>query len=754
MPIYADVILPVPLNCLFTYGVPDETANQIRPGTRVMVPFGKTRTMCGVVTRLHSDKPQGCTVKPIETVLDQGAPIIPENQLKLMQWMWEYHICAPGDVLKAALPGGLRPDSSAHGSIYKPRTESFVRLGPAVTGKDLRFTSLLFDSRSKGQKQAFDRYLSLAGADSGIACPRAVSRKHLTQECGSASALKSLLDKGMLEVYDVEIGRLPSFGGQTIPPAVLSDAQNAALAQIRESFMTKNVCLLHGVTSCGKTELYIHLIMEQIEAGRQVLFMLPEIALTTQIMHRLARVFGDRICCYHSGCPDNIRAEIWKRQCSPNPYPVVLGARSSVMLPFQRLGLVIVDEEHEPSYKQEDPAPRYHGRNTAIMLASLCGAKVLLGSATPSIESYCNAQNGKYGFVELKERYRQLPMPRIETVDVADLRKRRYMNGLFSPQLVQAIGNSLEHGAQIILFLNRRGFSNTVECPDCGWVQKCDCCDVSLTFHKNLGNANCHYCGRSYQVPQICPQCGKDRLRGRGYGTQRIEEDVRTTFPTARVARLDTDSARQGYEKILSDFQEGRTDILIGTQMISKGLDFENVQTVGILQADSLMSYPDFRAAERAWQLIAQVAGRAGRHSSEGLVILQTRQPESQLLEQVTAGDYRSFYACQMQERHLFQYPPYSRLVSISVRGKDEGKVCSAAMQLCRELSARLDSSRVLGPDAPAVAKVQFQHIRRILVKAPLDIGIMELRTAITDSTSACNDSLREVMVSFDVDPQ
>lgn len=754
MPLYADVILPVPLNCLFTYSIPEEIAHSIQPGTRVMVPFGKTRRTCGIVFSLRTDKPADCTVKPIEKVLDDSGPLVTPAQLKLMQWMWEYHICAPGDVLKAALPGRLRPDSAASGPAYKPRTECFVRLGPAASGKDLKYTSLLFDSRSKVQRQAFDRYLSLACIGDGSSCPKAVRKKQLADACGSASALKSLIDKGMLEAYDVEIGRLPSFSGQTVAPAVLSDAQNTALEQIRESFRTKNVCLLHGVTSCGKTELYIHLITEQIEAGRQVLFMLPEIALSTQIMHRLARVFGDRICCYHSGCPDNIRAEIWKRQCGSDPYPVVLGARSSVMLPFHSLGLVIVDEEHEPSYKQEDPAPRYHGRNTAIMLASLCGAKVLLGSATPSIESYCNAQSGKYGLVELGERYLQLPMPRVETVDVADLRKRRYMNGLFSPGLVDAIRTSLERGGQSILFLNRRGFSNMVECPDCGWVQKCDCCDVSLTFHKNMGSANCHYCGRSYQVPQTCPQCGRDRLRTRGYGTQRIEEDVRTLFPTASVARLDTDSARQGYEKILTDFQEGRTDILIGTQMISKGLDFDNVQTVGILQADSLMSYPDFRAGERAYQLMAQVAGRAGRHSSDGLVILQTRQPESQLLEQVTAGDYRSFYACQMHERHLFQYPPYSRLVSIQIKGKDEGKVCTAALELCRELSARLDSSRILGPDAPAVAKVQFQHIRRILVKAPLAIGIMELRTAITGSVSACKDSLREVTVSFDVDPQ
>lgn len=751
---YADIILPVPLDCLFTYIIPDSQSSEVLPGTRVLVPFGKTRKIGGVVLRVHNVKPETGNLKAIEQILDTEGPSVTELQLKLMQWMWEYHICSPGDVLKAALPGGLRPDSSTSVPVYRPRTESFVRLGPAVNGKDLKYTSLLFDSRCRRQKEVFDRYLSLSGLHRNPASPKAVTKKHLIEASSGTAALKSLIEKRMLEIYEIEIGRLPSSDGIKAEPAVLSDAQQLAIDGIRKSFTEKNVCLLHGVTSCGKTEIYIHLIKEQMAKGRQVLYLLPEIALTTQIMHRLARLFGDEMCCYHSGCADSIRAEIWKRQCGDNPYRLVLATRSGVMLPFRNLGLIIVDEEHEPSYKQEDPAPRYHGRNTAIMLASLCGAKVLLGSATPSLESYCNATGGKYGLVELSERFGNVALPAIETVDTADLMKRRYMQGLFSPRLIECMDHALKNGQQSILFLNRRGFSNVVECPDCGWIQKCDCCDVSLTFHKTAGTANCHYCGRSYRIPDRCPGCGGTHLHGRGYGTQRVEEDLRRLFPEARVARLDLDSARHGYESILTDFQEGRTDILIGTQMLSKGLDFDNVQVVGILQADSLMSYPDFRSGERAYQLMAQVAGRAGRRLEQGHVILQTRQPDSELLNYVTTGNYASFYASQMHERSLFSYPPYSRLVYVSLKGKDENVVSTAAISLCRSLSEIMGNERILGPDAPQVSRIHNLHIRRILIKAPLSIGIRELRKKMTDCMNGCRLLLKGVSVSFDVDPQ
>ena len=745
----ADVITPVPLDTLFTYRVPECLQPAVCAGCRVMVPMGRTRRVCGVVVRLSDGPEQGdARIRDILEVLDQKGPMVLERQLEFFRWMWEYHICTPADVLKAALPAGLRPDSSMVEKPYRPKVEVFVRLGEAARGKDLKYTSLLFDGRQKARLRTFDLFLKLAGQDM-----EPVTRRRLMGAGASAPGLKGLLESGMLELYEVEVGRLPRFEGQTVSPFELSAAQQEALNGIRESFGSRNVCLLHGVTSCGKTEIYIHLIRECLSSGRQVLYLLPEIALTTQIMHRLARVFGDDMCVYHSGCADSIRAEVWRRQAGQHPYGLVLGARSAVMLPFRDLGLVIVDEEHESSYKQDDPSPRYNGRNSAIMLASLYGARVLLGSATPSIESYCHATGGKYGLVELKERYRRLPMPEVSVVDVADYSKRHYMQGLFSPPLIDALKTAVEQGSQAILFLNRRGYGSVVECPDCGWTQKCDCCDVSLTFNRDSGTGRCHYCGRSYAVPQRCPECGGDRLRSRGYGTQRIEEDVQRLLPGARVARLDLDSAKGGYETILNDFQEGRTDILIGTQMVSKGLDFENVGVVGIMQADSLMSYPDFRSAERAFQLMSQVAGRAGRHRGPGRVFLQTRQAEAPLLAQVCSGDFYAFYADQMQERRMFMYPPYSRLTVVSLKGTDGQAVVAAASRLCVCLAARFGQERILGPDAPVVARVQNRYIRRIIVKAGLDMTSAASRSLILDAAGECRPVLHGISVSYDVDP-
>lgn len=744
----ADVITPVPLDTLFTYSVPDALLPAVHAGCRVMVPLGQSRRVCGVVAACRDMQKDDGRIRDILEVLD-CEPMVSERQLEFFRWMWEYHICTPADVLKAALPAGLRPDSSKTEKPYRPRLETFVRLGRSARDRDLKYTSILFNGRQKAQLRTFDLFLELSGEDMS----QPVTRRHLMSAGGSAPGLKSLLESGLLELDQVEVGRLPKFDGETVKPFVLSDAQQTALEGIRESFRSRNVCLLHGVTSCGKTEIYIHLIEECLKNGRQVLYLLPEIALTTQIMHRLARVFGDSMCVYHSGCPDSIRAEVWRRQAGHEPYGLVLGARSAVMLPFRNLGLVIVDEEHESGYKQEDPSPRYNGRNSAIMLASLYNAKVLLGSATPSIESYCHATGGKYGLVELKERYRSLAMPDVKVVDVADLRKRRYMRGMFSPQLIDALQSALGQGSQAILFLNRRGYGSVVECPDCGWTQKCSCCDVSLTFNKDTGTGRCHYCGRSYAVPLCCPECGTGRLRSRGYGTQRIEEEVRQLFPGARVSRLDLDSARNGCETILNDFQEGRSDILIGTQMVSKGLDFENVSVVGIMQADSLMSYPDFRSAERAYQLMSQVAGRAGRHRGQGTVILQTRQVETPLLSQVQRGDFHSFYADQMQERCMFMYPPYSRLTAVSLKGMNEQEVTAAAAALCSGLSGRFGQERILGPDAPAVARVQYRFIRRILVKAGLDMTSARSRQLILEAVEECRPLMRDISVSFDVDP-
>lgn len=748
MTLFADIILPVPLNGLFTYRVPDALEHIAVSGARVYVPFGKSRRVTGIIVRTHNNNPSSHTVKDILSVLDDTRPSILPHQLRLMQWMWEYYICSPGDVMKAALPAGLRPDSSAKEQSFKPKITLFVRPG--------RNTNPEFGKTAVKQKELYERFLVLSGINENGAQTKPVTKRALMEGCRNTSAFNTIVDNGLIEVYEVETGRLPDFKGTLCEPAPLSPAQQNALSGIQEAFRSKNVCLLHGVTSSGKTEIYIHLIREQIKKGKQVLYLLPEIALTTQIEHRLQRVFGNDMCVYHSRCHDNVRVEVWNRLTGNNPYKLILGARSAVLLPLQNLGLVIVDEEHEPSFKQEDPSPRYHGRNTAIMLASIFGAKTLLGSATPALESYANAVSGKYGLVTLTERYRGIRMPEIKIVDTADLRRRKYMQGLFSPQLIDSIGNALENRRQVILFHNRRGYAGTVECPDCGWVQKCNCCDVSLTFHKSLNSANCHYCGRSYRVPAICPECGGKNLRSHGFGTEKIEEDVAALFPHARIARLDLDSAKSGYETILEDFQEGRTDILIGTQMVSKGLDFDRVSVVGVLQADSMMSYPDFRSTERGYQLMAQVAGRAGRKDLPGTVIIQTRQPDAPVMDLVRRNDYESFYQNQMEERRAFAYPPYSRIITAVIKGQNQDAVERTALSLRTELAGLIGQDRVLGPDAPPVPKIQYRHIRRIIIKLPLDLTVERSRTLLWEAVnrSLAQDTTAGVIVSFDVDPQ
>ena len=752
---YADIILPVPLNQLFTYMVPDTLLSTAVPGARAYVPFGKGRRLTGIIVRTHNVKPTAHTVKEILGILDEQGPAVLPSQLTLMEWMASYCMCPPGEVMKAALPSGLRPDSSANDKLYKPRVEIFVKPGtnlPVQTPLDL---SDLLGKTAVKQKEVLGRYLELSGYNDNPYTPAPVSKKALTDGGKSSAAIRALLDNGLIEFYELEIGRLPQFSGHIQEPPQLSPAQQGAIDAIRQSFRSKNVCLLHGVTSSGKTEIYIHLIKECISKGRQVLYLLPEIALTTQIMHRLQKVFGDDMCVYHSRCSDSIRVEIWNRLTGPNPYKLILGARSAVMLPMQNLGLVIVDEEHEPSFKQEDPSPRYQGRNTAIMLASICGAKTLLGSATPALESYSNAVSGKYGLVTLTERFRGMKLPEIEIVDTADLRRRKYMKGIFSPQLTDSIREALQSGRQAILFHNRRGYAGTVECPDCGWVQKCDCCDVSLTFHKSSDIASCHYCGHKYRVPLTCPSCGGRALRGRGFGTERIEEEVSATFPAARVARLDLDSAKEGYDSIINDFQEGRTDILIGTQMVSKGLDFDNVSVVGILQADSIMSYPDFRATERAFQLMAQVAGRAGRKDVPGKVIIQTRQPDAPVMNLVRRNDYESFFQNQMEERNAFLYPPYSRIISISLKGVKPDEVDRAALILRGQLASVLGEDKVLGPDAPPVAKVMYRYIRRIIIKLPLEITVDKSRALLSKALdNTLSQNVSGITVSFDPDPQ
>ena len=755
---YADVILPVPLHATFTYAVP-ETLSVVE-GMRVLVPFGRGKKYVGVVDRVHDQQPQDYAVKAIETVMDEQ-PIVTTSQLAQWHWISDYYLSPIGDVYKAALPGGLKAEDG-----YKPKTETYIRLTEQYQNVTALHVALNVLSRAKNQLNAFTEYLALSGWDQmedetaeakpqpTEKQPEEVTREELMNVTGCSSAtLKQLEQRQMLETYEVEVGRL-NHGGPYRPELMkpLSVAQEEAYNQILLSMMKKQVTLLHGVTSSGKTEIYIHLIQRALERKEQVLFLMPEIALTVQMMQRLQRIFGNRLGIYHSRYSDAERVEIWQKQLSDNPYDVILGARSAVFLPFKRLGLVIVDEEHETSYKQQDPAPRYHARSAAIML----GAKVLLGTATPSLESYHNAMTGKYGLVELKERYQGIELPEIQIVDTADLQHRKMMHGPFSPLLLTRMRETLARGEQVILFQNRRGFAPVVECRQCGWVPTCQHCDVSLTYHRQLNQLTCHYCGYTYRVPTECPCCGSTELRSRGYGTEKIEEQIHEIFPDARIARMDLDTTRtrNAYERIISDFSAGRTNILIGTQMISKGLDFDKVSVVGIINADSMLNYPDFRAYEHAFMMMAQVSGRAGRKGKRGLVILQTKQKEVSVIDQVVRNDYTSLYKELIAERQAFRYPPYYRLIYVFLRHRQEGTVDTAAIEMGSRLRQWF-SGRVLGPDKPSVAKVKSQNIRKLVLKLELGIDMQKVREylLLAQSQMLADKRYSSLQVYYDVDP-
>lgn len=574
---------------------------------------------------------------------------------------------------------------------------------------------------------------------------------------GLRAVFNGLVEKKVFEVYHQEIGRLDKGISDTGDINPLNIAQQQAYGNILQCFREKNVCLLHGVTSSGKTEIYIHLIQEVLKTGKQVLYLLPEIALTTQITERLKRVFGHRLGIYHSKFPDAERVEIWQKQLGEKSYDVILGVRSSIFLPFRNLGLVIIDEEHENTYKQQDPAPRYHARSSAIMLASMFKAKVLLGTATPGVETYFNATSGKYGLVELKERYKDIRLPHIELVDIKELAHQKRMQGPFSPALVKQIKEALECKEQVILFQNRRGFAPMIECHTCGWVPKCKNCDVSLTYHKGLNQLTCHYCGYTYQVPRSCPACGGVELMHRGFGTERIEDDIKLIFPEAKVARMDLDTTRTrtAYEKIIADFEQGKTDILIGTQMVSKGLDFDHVSVVGILNADTMLNFPDFRSYERAFQLMAQVAGRAGRKNKQGLVILQTKSPDLPVIHQVMHNDYEQLYYDQLAERQMFKYPPYYRLIYVYLKHRKEDILDLAADTMAAQLRSGL-GDRVLGPDKPPVARIQTLFIKKMIVKVEQNASIKKVRDYLLAVQRAIleDERFRSLLVYYDVDPQ
>ena len=751
---YADVILPVPLHATFTYAIPEGMV--VEEGVRVLVPFGRGTKYVGLVCRVHDQQPQDYAVKDIEAVMDV-VPIVTSSQLKLWQWIGDYYLSPIGDVYKAALPGGLKAEDG-----YKPKTETYIRLTEQYRNVTALHVALNVLARAKNQLNVFTEYLALSGWDqveeTGLEPtgpqPTEVTREELMNVSGCSSAtLRQLEQRQMLECYEVEVGRL-NHGGPYRPELIkpLSAAQEEAYNQLLLSMMKKQVTLLHGVTSSGKTEIYIHLIQRALDRKEQVLFLMPEIALTVQMMQRLQRVFGDRLGIYHSRYSDAERVEIWQKQLSENPYDVILGARSAVLLPFQRLGLVIVDEEHETSYKQQDPAPRYHARSVAIML----GTKVVLGTATPSLESYHNAMTGKYGLVELKERYQGIELPEIQIVDTADLQHRKMMHGAFSPLLLTRMREALERGEQVILFQNRRGFAPVVECRQCGWVPTCQHCDVSLTYHRQLNQLTCHYCGYTYKIPSECPCCGSTNLRSRGYGTEKIEEQVHEMFPEARIARMDLDTTRtrNAYERIISDFSTGRTNILIGTQMISKGLDFDKVSVVGIINADSMLNYPDFRAYEHAFMMMAQVSGRAGRKGKRGLVILQTKQKEVSVIGQVVRNDYTSLYKELIAERQAFHYPPYYHLTYVFLRHRQENVVNTAAIEMGSRLRQWF-GGRVLGPDKPAVAKVKSQNIRKLVLKLENGIDMKKVREylLLAQTQMLADKRYSSLQVYYDVDP-
>lgn len=820
---YVDVLLPLAMKGTLTYGVPSHLQSLLKVGARVVVPLGKRKIYTGIAVRLHSTAPQeDIQIKDILDIEDVQ-PIVYLHQLKFWKWISDYYLCTAGEVMKAALPSGLKLESettitrnddfdgdtldekeweiwqalkdkslriadlqkSVKGNIlrivsgmaekeavlvdeiltrnFKPKTIPYVRLTEAYFDEQRlnRFFGTL--KRSQKQESTLLAYLDMSECAAALTLHnrsllKDVSKKQLlSHPNASDTALKGLKDKGVLEIYDVETERFKTqVQVEGIGQRALDEEQQRAYNEILNAWDNRDVCLLHGVTSSGKTEIYIHLIEQALASGKQVLYLLPEIALTTQITTRLGRIFGDKMGVYHSKFPNTERVEVWRRQISDHPFPIILGVRSSLFLPFDNLGLIIVDEEHETSYKQQDPAPRYNARDAAIVLAMSHGAKVLLGTATPSLESYHNARSGKYGLVELTKRHGDVLMPEIIIEDVKELRRKKLMKTPFAPRLIDEVRSAIANKQQVILFQNRRGYSPVLECRTCGWTPRCQACDVSLTYHQSIGKLICHYCGASYDIPMACPNCNDTELRDMGYGTEKIEAAVKACFPEARTARMDLDTTRgrTAYERIINDFQHGKTDILIGTQMVTKGLDFDRVSVVGILNADQSLNVPDFRAHERTFQMMSQVAGRAGRRGKRGLVILQTRQPDEPVITQVKENNYQALFENQMEEREFFHYPPIYHIINIYLKHRDEHVVAEAAKQLASMLQPYF-SGDILGPDRPAVARVQRLYIRKIMVKIAPNLNTRSVRRTLLAARDnlLVYDYYKTVNVYFDADP-
>ncbi|TYA56039.1 replication restart helicase PriA [Formosa maritima] len=815
MPYFIDVILPIPLPKLFTYSVTEAEADFLKSGMRVSVPFGKSKIYTALVYSIHNNEPLIYEAKVIHQILDE-TPVITQMQLNHWQWIAEYYMCTLGDVMRAAIPNAfilesetvisrntskiindedlkddefLIYDALHHQSSlkiqeivsildkknvlpvikrlidkevvtveeevyekYKPKLVRYVKLGTNYSS-EIKLQELLEElSRAPKQREVV---LTLFSMSAQTKKPIKVSE--LTKKSDtSAAIIKSLIDKNILEEYHLQIDRIQYSGEENNPIKILNEPQFKAYHEIQESFKTNQITLLHGVTSSGKTEIYVKLIEEVLKEGKQVLYLVPEIALTTQLVNRLQDYFGEKVVVFHSKYSSQERVEVWNHVLeNSSKAQVILGARSSVLLPFYNLGIVIVDEEHEASYKQFDPAPRYHARDTAIVLAHLFQCKTLLGSATPSLESYYNTKQNKYGLVELHTRYNNVLMPEIELVDVKDKHKRKRMTGHFSDRLIEEMTETLKAGHQIILFQNRRGFSPIIECITCGHAPQCPNCDVSLTYHQYKDQLRCHYCGYYSVMIKACEACGCIDLDNKGFGTEQVEEEVKDLFPDSKVARMDLDTTRgkYGYEKIITAFEQQEVDILVGTQMLTKGLDFRHVKLVGIMNADNMLNFPDFRAHERSFQLMLQVSGRAGRTEERGKVLIQTYNPYHNILQQVSTNSYVEMYKEQLEERRNFKYPPVYRLIKITIKHRDYNKVNQGADWYAKSLRI-IFKTDVLGPEFPPVSRIRNQYIKHILVKIPPKQSVSKTKEAIikiNNSFSTVKD-FRAVRVILNVD--
>lgn len=815
---YAEVILPLAVQGTFTYLVPEEMQCDISRGSRVYVPFGPRKLYTGIVADLHTNTPK-FKVKPIASLLD-GTSILRHPQLKFWQWIADYYLCTLGEVYRAAVPTGLKVESETNLSLNKAidLEEIGQTLTPAETellnevivadhvrmsdldrershattaryvsrmlqkgiivadekatssykAKTIAIVSACNDVKNhEWLHQAFDAVttatkqerllISFLELIKNQAVPEVTREELLTKAKVSPGILKAICDKGILKVEKRKINRFDAKPGNKpveLPP--LSPLQREALRQIDEQWREKNVVLLRGITGSGKTEIYCHAILSALEAGHQVLYLVPEISLTTQLTDRLRKVFGNRLLVYHSKFSDSERVDIWRKLLHSHEPMVILGVRSSVFLPFAKIGLVVVDEEHEASYKQYDPAPRYNARDAAIMLAHLHGAKTLLGSATPAIDTYYKAQTGKFGLVELLERYQGAQLPDVTVVDMLDSRKRRLTDGLLANPVAENLRHTIKRGRQAIMFQNRRGFAPLIQCTQCGWQPKCQYCDVSMVYHKSIDVMSCHYCGYQMHLPRLCPACGQNSVRIGGYGTERIAEHLHSHFPEARVSRMDLDTTRNkdAYQEIIEDFAGHNTDILIGTQMVSKGLDFANVSMVGVVNADSLLHFPDFRANERAFNMLVQVAGRAGRRNEQGQVFIQTSDAANPLLKFISSQDYSGYYEYELEQRRRFGYPPFTKIIMLYVKHREEAEAARLATRYAGELQ-KVFGTRVLGPAKPSVARISNYYIQTIMLKIEAVASMIKVKKLLFEiySRMATDRSFRNAQVYYDVDP-